>query len=491
MMHLLRKKNPGSTFYESGCFNRRLILIFIFTSQVFYSVAQNKKAASPARKPNILFILLDDLGWTDLGAFGSTFYDTPNIDKLAGQSVKFTSAYSACPVCSPSRAGIMTGKYPAELQITDWIGAKQPEEELKETRPDKIRPLLPAPYKPYLPSEEFTVAESMKKAGYNTFIAGKWHLANAAQDKQYMPVNQGFDSYFEGAAKHQSKGVFELADEVCNFIEKNQASPFFAYFSTYSVHIPLNATPENIEKYRKKRADMNLKDEFEITPSGKVRKIQGNPTYAAMVYEMDEAVGRVLSKLEQLNLQENTIVILASDNGGVSTAQGWPTANAPLRGGKGWLYEGGIRIPFMFKWPGVTKPGTVNNSPLIETDIYPTLLEITSQPLLKQQHTAGISFLPLIKNSASAKRTLFWHYPHYGDQGGSPGSAVRDGDWKLIHWYVNDKYELFNLKDDIGEQHDLLDKYPRIAGELKNKLRDWLKKENAKFPSVNPNYKKL
>lgn len=333
-----------------------LITISLLLFQTGFS--QQKIAGKTNNKPNVLLILIDDLGWKDIGPYGSTFYDTPNIDELAKQSIKFTNAYAACPVCSPSRAAIMTGKYPAQLQLTDWLGAKQPEDELKETRPGKIKPLLPAPYITYLPLEEFTVAEAFKKDGYKTFIAGKWHLSDKNKS---IPTEQGFDQYYEGTASHPSKGVFELTKEVNSFITDHQRDPFFVYFATYSVHIPLLAAEENIDKYKKKRAASGITEEFETTPSGKTRIVQGNPVYAATVYEMDQAVGSVLDKLKELGLEDNTIVVFASDNGGVATAQGWPTSNSPLRGGKGWMYEGGIRIPLMVRWPGVSKPGATND----------------------------------------------------------------------------------------------------------------------------------
>lgn len=452
-------------------------------------------------KPNIVFFLVDDLGWTDVQPFGASFYETPNINKLAKEGMKFTNAYAACPVCSPTRASIMTGKYPAKMQTTDWFGAAQPEEEAKKANYKRI--LLPAPYKEYLPLEEKTIAEALKENGYQTFFAGKWHLG---ETPDLWPEHQGFDVNKGGNSKGNpgQGGYFSpyhnprltdgpngeylpmrLAAETNKFIEDNKDQPFFAYFSFYSVHTPLDASKELVEKYKQKREKLGLTDEFGDEGGKKVRTVQSNVTYAGMVEAMDTAIGKVLDKLKELNLEENTIIVFFSDNGGLSINEGAPTSNLPLRGGKGWMYEGGIREPMIMKYPGLIKPNTTNETPIISNDFYPTLLQMAGLPLIPQQHSGGISILPLLEQKQIKKRCLFWHYPHYGNQGGSPASAVRNGDWKLIHWYEHDRYELFNLKNDISEKNNLLTYESKKAKKLKKELAKWLKKQGALFPTEN------
>lgn len=459
------------------------------------------------RQPNILFFLVDDLGWTDVEPFGSKFYETPNITRLAKEGMKFTNAYAACPVCSPTRASIMSGKYPVSMQTTDWFGAPQPEEVAQKPQLNARFPLLPASYRPYLPLEEVTVAEALKRNGYRTFIAGKWHLGD---EEKYWPEHQGFEinkgGYSMGHPNlNRDKGFngyfspygnprledgpegeylpMRLAEETNRFIEANKDHAFFAYFSFYSVHTPLQASKELIEKYRIKRERLGLDDVFASEGKQKVRVNQSNITYAAMVDAMDQAIGKVLDKLKELKLEENTIVVFFSDNGGLSTSEGMPTSNLPLRGGKGWMYEGGIREPMIVKWPGIIKAGSVCSEPVISNDFYPTFLHAAGLPLLPSQHTGGINILPLLKGKAMKSRALFWHYPHYGNQGGSPASAVRDGNWKLIHWYVDDRYELFNLESDISEKLNVINKYPHEAAKLKAELQQWLEKEKALYPA--------
>lgn len=452
----------------------------------------------PKKKPNIVFFLVDDLGWTDIQPFGTTFYETPNINKLAKEGMRFTNAYAACPVCSPTRASIMAGKYPAGMQTTDWFGAAQPAEEAKKK--DYNRPLLPAPYKEYLPLEEKTIAEALKDGGYKTFFAGKWHLGETPDlwpEEQGFDINKGgnskgnpgkdgyFSPYNNPRLEDGPKGEYlpmRLADETNKFIEANKDQPFFAYFSFYLVHTPLDAKQEQIEKYEQKKERLGLKDEFGDEGGKKVRITQNHTTYAAMVGALDSAVGNVLDKLEELNLDENTVIVFFSDNGGLSINEGAPTSNLPLRGGKGWMYEGGIREPLIIKYPALVKASTVNQTPVISNDFYPTLLQIAGLPLLPEQHTGGVSILPLLEQKKIKERSLFWHYPHYGNQGGSPASAIRNGDWKLIHWYENDRYELFNLKEDIGEKNNRLSSEPQKVKKLKSELARWLKQQGALFP---------
>ena len=452
------------------------------------------------------------MGWTDAGCFGSTFYQTPNLDRLAAEGMKFTDAYAACPVCSPTRASIMTGKYPARMETTDWFGAIQPHE-VKDL-PDnqwvsfyKKLPLLGAPYKEYLSLEEVTIAESLKQAGYQTFFAGKWHLG---ETDQYWPRNQGFDinkggwqagnpgrDYFSPYENPRLKDGPDgehlpdrLAAETVKFITDSKDTPFLAYLSFYSVHTPLNARRDLEQKYLAKKETMKIDTPvFGTEGRRKVRLVQDHAVYAGMVEAMDLAVGKVMDALRAHGLDDNTVVMFMSDNGGLSTSEGSPTSNLPLRAGKGWMYEGGIREPVIIRWPGVTRPGSVCSEPVTSTDFYPTILEIAGLPQMPKQHIDGVSWVQLLKGQKLDRGPVYWHYPHYSPQGGSPASAVRDGPWKLIKWYEDDRLELYNLKKDIGETNNRVDNKPELTQKLLNQLNQWLKETDAKFPSPNPNAK--
>ncbi len=461
-------------------------------------------------KPNFLFILIDDMGWTDAGCFGSTYYQTPNIDRLAAEGMKFTDAYAACPVCSPTRASIMAGKYPARMDTTDWFGAHQPQE-IKDLPDDKWvsfykkLPLLGAPYKEYLSLEEVTIAESLKQAGYQTFFAGKWHLG---ETEKHWPKNQGFDINKGGwQAGNPGSDYFSpyenprlqdgpdgehlpdrLANETVRFITDSKDAPFLAYLSFYSVHTPLNTRKDLEQKYLAKKKTMEIDTPIFGTESRrKVRLVQDHAVYAGMVEAMDLAIGKVMDALRANGLDDNTIVMFMSDNGGLSTSEGSPTSNLPLRAGKGWMYEGGIREPVIIKWPGVTKPASVCSEPVTSTDFYPTILEIAGLPPMPKQHIDGVSWVPLLKGQKLDRGPIYWHYPHYSPQGGGPASAVRDGHWKLIKWYEDDRLELYNLKEDIGETNNHADKNPELTQRLLNQLNKWLQETDAKFPSPNPN----
>ena len=456
------------------------------------------------QKPNVLFILADDLGWADLGCYGSAFYETPNLDRLATQGMRFTDAYAACPVCSPTRASIMTGKYPSRLDTTDWFGAPQPD--TAQQHWTRHKPLLPARYRDYLPHEEVTPAEALKKvADYTTFFAGKWHLGEA---EAYWPEHHGFDINKGGhnrGGPYGGKQYFSpygnprledgpdgeylplrLAEETAQFIEASQTKPFLAFLSFYKVHTPLMTTQELEEKYKKKREQMGLKPEWGQEGDRRVRLVQEHAVYAGMIEAMDTAVGIVLAKLAELGLDDRTIVFFTSDNGGLSTSEGHPTSNLPLRAGKGWLYEGGIRVPLIIKWPGVTRSGSVCSEPVTSTDYYPTILEMTGLPLRADQHCDGKSLVPLIKENRMTRGPIFWHYPHYGNQGGSPGAAVREGDWKLIEFFETNTLELYHLREDIGESRNLADLYPDKTNALFQKLRAFRRETDAKMPSANP-----
>lgn len=453
------------------------------------------------KPPNIVFFLADDLGQRDLGAYGSTFYETPNLDQMARDGARFTDAYAACPVCSPTRASILTGQWPQRTGVTDYIGAPTTPEQWKRNTKS-----LPALYTDRLALDAPTLAKAMKKAGYATFFAGKWHLG----PEGWWPENQGFDINKGGVDKggpYGGKRYFSpygnprltdgpdgehltdrLATETAKFIEANKDRPFFAYYSFYDVHTPLMAREDLRKKYEEKRSRLGLSDKWAREGERDVRLTQDHVIYAAMVEAMDLAVGKVLAKLDELGLRENTLVIFTSDNGGLSTSEGWPTSNLPLRGGKGWIYEGGIREPLIVRWPGVVKPGTVVSTPVSSPDFFPTLLEAAGAKPQPGQILDGTSVLPVLKGGTLPERPLFWHYPHYGNQGGAPAAAVRSGDWKLIEWLEDGRTELFNLAQDIGEQTDLAEKEPQRAARLREELHAWQKQVGAKYPALNPNY---
>jgi arylsulfatase A-like enzyme len=462
----------------------------------------------PQRKTNFVFFLVDDLGWKDLGCFGSTFYETPHVDRLATQSMRFTSAYAACPVCSPTRASIMTGKYPARLRTTDYFGAPQPD--TVQGHWTRNKPLLPARYVNRLPLKEVTLAETLKRYGYATFFAGKWHLGGEG----FFPEDQGFDvnkGGIERGGPYGGKKYFSpygnpklpdgpagehlpdrLATETCRFIEANKDRPFLAYLSFYSVHTPLMARVDLKAKYEEKAESVQREGPaWGREGERKVRRVQDHAVYAGMVEAMDQAVGKVLDTLDRLDLTQDTVVFFMSDNGGLSTSEGHPTCNLPLRAGKGWLYEGGIREPMMVRWPGQVEAGSVCEEPVISTDFYPTMLEMAGLPLVPEQHLDGRSMVPLLtQRDRQEDRAFFWHYPHYGNQGGTPGGAVRLGDYKLIEFYEDNHIELYNLRTDLGEQHDLAATMWQKAAQLRRLLHEWREEVSAAMPTPNPNAKK-
>ncbi|MDR8390367.1 sulfatase [Aliifodinibius sp. S!AR15-10] len=461
-------------------------------------------ATDPGDKPNIIFFLVDDLGWKDIGSFGSTFYETPNIDALAARGMSFLQAYAASPVCSPTRASIMTGKNPGRMNTTDWFGAPQPDEVQDHWTRDK--PLVPASYVEHLPLEEITIAEALKADGYSTFFAGKWHLGPS---EKYWPENQGFDinvgghdrgsppgGYFEPYdnprldAKSEGEHLpMRLADETSRFIREHEQEPFFAYLSFYSVHNPQQAPYLLVEKYGEKQKRLALENSWGEEGARKVRLVQNDSVYAGMVESMDRAVGKVMNTVRSLGLEENTIVIFMSDNGGLSTSEGHPTSNMPLRGGKGWMYEGGIREPMIITWPGVTTPGSATREPVISMDFYPTMLEIAGISLKPDQHVDGKSLVPLLKGEQMERGPLYWHYPHYGNQGGSPSSAIRKGQYKLIEFYEDGRLELYNIAEDIGEQENLVERMPGKTEQLHQELKQWKEEVGARTPAPNPNVK--
>lgn len=453
-------------------------------------------------KPNVIFILADDFGWMDMSNAGSQFYETPNLDRLAKSGIKFTQAYTASPVCSPTRASIMTGKYPSKTYNTDWFGAPQPDEIDRHWTRDK--PLKPAHYEPNMALEEKTLAEEFLEAGYRTFFAGKWHLG---ETEEFWPENQGFEINKGGNSKGApSTGnkyfspynnprledgpdgeylPYRLGDETVNFIRAHREEPFFAYLSFYAVHTPLMTTPELKKKYLEKKDELGLEDRFEPEWNNQNRTTQAHAVYAGMVEAMDQAIGKVLDEVKAQGLEENTLIVFFSDNGGLSTAEGSPTSNLPLRAGKGWLYEGGIRVPLIMNWAGKLEAGKEIQTPVISMDLKPTILDMAGLGG-ETKDEDGKSLKNLLLDSRELEdRSLFWHYPHYGNQGGNPGSVIRKGDWKLIYFYESRHAELYNLKNDIGERQNLAAKEPELAADLRSALFEWLIGTKAALPRPN------
>lgn len=458
--------------------------------------------AAEVKQPNIIFFLADDLGQRDLGCYGSTFYETPNIDRLAREGAKFTQAYAACPVCSPTRASILTGQWPQRTGITDYISTSNANSPKRWKRNTK---LLPAENRDRLALDSVTIAEALQKGGYATFFAGKWHLG----PEGFWPENQGFDHNLGG---HEAGGPYggskyfspysnprlpdgptgehlpdRLATETTKFIEANKNKPFLAYCSFYSVHAPLMARDDLRKKYEEKRQRLGLKEKWGREGERDLRMVQDHAVYAGMIEAMDQAVGKVLRKLDELGLSENTLVIFTSDNGGVSTSDGWPTSNLPFRGGKGWMYEGGIREPLLMRWPAMIRKGATLDEPVSSPDFFPTLLDASGIGRTSQRFD-GVSLMPLFKRRGLSDRSLYWHYPHYGNQGGAPAAAIRRGDWKLIEWMEDNRFELFNLKRDPAEQKDLAAKDPKRVAQMRTELQLWQKDVGAVYPTVNPKF---
>ncbi len=466
-------------------------------------------------KPNIIFILIDDMGWEDLNCYGSTFYETPNIDRLAANGIKFTQAYASCPVSSPTRASVLTGKYPVKTDVTDWIPGRQ-----NAVGPESHHRLICQPFAQQLALEEITIAEELKKAGYRTASIGKWHLGG----DQFLPQYQGFDTNIGGTQwghPHGGKGYFypfgapikgkdgdfltnNLTDEVIHFVEQNQKNPFFIYFPNYAVHNPIMAPDSTIQRFEAKRKKLGYANGqifdtlcpwIQVLPPSmkkgfKERKLQDKADYAALIANLDQNVGRLMQRLKQLNLLDNTMIIFTSDNGGLSTSEGSNTSNAPLRTGKGWMYEGGTRVPAIIYYPKMIKKGRVSDEIITSPDYFPTLLELAGIKT-SVQGIDGKSLVPVMNGKNLAQRPVFWHYPHYSNQGGtSPFSSVILGDFKLIEFYEDNHVELYNLKEDISEAKDLSKAMPDKVEELKKILDNWKKSVNAKIPLPNIDYKK-
>jgi arylsulfatase A-like enzyme len=470
------------------------------------------------RKPNIIIIIADDLGWADLSCYGSTFYETPHLDGLARKGTRFTQAYATSPVCSPTRSSLMTGKYPVKTGVTDWIRGRQ-----ENGKAMPYEKMIGSATAYQLSLSENTLAEQLKKRGYQTFFAGKWHLG---EEEPYWPEYQGFDTNKGGwskggptGKKNDSTGGYftpyqnprlpdgppgeyltdRLTDECLRFLEAEHQSPFLMVYSLYAVHNPLQAPAALVKKYQEKRKGILqpgqsafVKDEpwMQYEKGWQRRVVQDNPVYAAMIENIDSNIGRILAKLEALKIADNTIILFTSDNGGLSTAEGSPTANGPLRAGKGWLYEGGLRVPFIMYGPGVMQEQHTTAIPVTTADIFPTLAAMENKNHRPDPLMDGADILQLLKDTASAiNRTLYWHYPHYSNQGGRPGAAIREGAWKLIYNYENDSIQLYNLSNDMSERNNLASMQPEKAAVMKQKLMQWLQVNKASAPIPNKDYK--
>ena len=454
------------------------------------------------KKPNIVMILIDDMGWRDLQCFGSTFYETPNIDALAAEGTVFTQAYASCPVCSPSRASLMTGKYPARVGLTHYIGGHD------------WGKLMEVPYVDHLPLEEYTLPKALRDAGYHTWSVGKWHLG----EKEYYPEHQGFevnvggcswghphDGYFapwgiENLPSDVPEGTFltdYLTDRAVELIQNKDDAPFFLYWSHYTVHTPIQAKPEDLARFEEKSRRMKLDQvnpyvEGEHFPCWHKRKervlrrlVQSDVPYAALIWNLDQNVGRLVQALKDCGEYENTIIVFTSDNGGLATAEGSPTCNAPLSEGKGWGYEGGVRVPLIVAGPGIADHHWCD-SPTTTPDWYPTFLELAGLPPQPQQHQDGVSIAPLLRGETMEERPLFWHYPHYGNQGGQPMAAVRRGNYKLLKFFEDNHTELYDLSQDIAESFNLTSELPDLANELETLLDAWIQEVGGIVPQPNP-----
>ena len=498
---------------ETIMFNRReFAKITLLTTAITSCLTTSAKKAK--KSPNFVFVLVDDLGWNDLGCYGATFNETPNLDKLAKSGIRFTNGYAAHPVCSPTRASIMSGKNPcrSEINITDWIPGEQRQKEQ----------LLPPNLSQNFPHKEQTIAETMKKNGYATYFLGKWHLG---ESDKFWPEHHGFDVNIGGWTVGSPRGGYyspyknprlksgpegeyltdRLTNEAIKLIKNTpKEKPFFLYLPFYTVHAPITACKRHLPKFNVKKVELDK----ELKKAGKVneplfkkngrgwtRMRQNSVPYATMVYAMDENIGRLLKSLKDRGIDDNTIVIFSGDNGGLSTLQwkGAPASLLPLRAGKGWCYEGGIREPLIIKDPRTGVSGKSCDVPMISSDFYPTILELADLPLMPNQHKDGVSVKKLLtspQGKITRTEPLVWHYPHYHGSGWTPGSAIRVGDWKLVELYHEKRTELYNLKDDISEKNNLAKKHPKKCAELRKELYAYLKKVGASMNKVNPNSKK-
>ncbi|MBK1875261.1 sulfatase [Pelagicoccus mobilis] len=480
---------------------------------VFFLFLLSGFVSAETKRPNVVFIIADDLGVMDLSNEGSTYHESPNIDRIAYEGVKFNRGYATCQVCSPSRASILTGTYPTKHGITSWIG--DPSGEAWAATQDRVKNnnrytrVLPPEYEMGLRDSEITLGEVFKAAGYRTLFAGKWHLGKediASPESNGFDVNKGGfwsgsprGGYFapwenpklESGPDGESLSI-RLGQETAQFIEENQDEPFFAYLSFYAVHGPIQTSEKLWRKYRDKAEEMGLAESrFVWDRNLPVRQVQDCPIYAGMMELMDDAVGIVLDKLDELGLAENTIVCFTSDHGGVSSGDAYATSNLPFRGGKGRQWEGGLRVPFYIKAPGVANEGTVSAVPVTGADWYPTLLSLAGIDVPKEQDVDGVDFTAALTGGALEDRPLFWHYPHYGNQGGEPSSVITQNGWKLIHYHEDGRDELYQIDKDIGETNDLAASQPERVKSMRAKLDTWLASTGARMPSVDPNFSQV
>ncbi len=431
-------------------------------------------ASGTGRPPNVIVVLVDDLGWRDLACQGSLAYETPAVDRLAAEGMRFTRGYAACTVCSPSRAALMTGQYPARLHLTDWIAGHD--------KPDAK--LLPPDWTKHLPLEATTLAERLRAAGYATASIGKWHLGS----RRFFPEHQGFDESIGGCDKGHPPSYFSpygiptLSDgpegeyltdreaaEAVRFITEHREDPFFLYLPHYCVHTPLQGKP-----------DVTARFETQRPPNQSPWK----PTYAAMVESVDDALGRILDTLEAHGIRERTAIVFTSDNGGLA----WVTDNRPLRAGKGSAYEAGVRVPLIISWPGVTQPGSTTAVPAITPDIPVTILALTGVSPDPDQPLDGRDLSDVLAGGVLDRDALFWHYPHYHPGGATPYSAVLAGTWRLVHFYEDDRDELYDLATDPGETTDLAAAEPERRTALRATLDAWLVETGAQMPVPNPKW---
>ncbi len=446
----------------------------------FLPKAEAKDKQNIKKKPNVILILADDLGCVQVGCYGTDYYQTPNIDELAKNGMRFTNAYAGAAICSPTRASIMTGKYPARLHLTDFIPGNS----------NSNFPLTQPDWQKFLSLEEITIGEALKENGYATAVIGKWHLSSAKKPPEslkYNPDKQGFDDTFVTYKPSKSKShghwqtpendahnVDTITSRSIEFIEKNNDKAFFLIISHNTIHDPLMEKSLSISKY----------EGLEAT-----EEPENNPILAAMVERLDKSVGRVIDKVKQCEIEDNTVIIFYSDNGGRDKH----AKQTPFRKGKGWLYEGGIRVPLIFSWKGNIEPNSLSHQMVSSIDMYPTILEMTDSKLSSKIDFDGISISNLLtKGEEIDRQTLYWNYPHYhGGSGMKPASAIRSGDYKLIEWYEpkllnNQKvYELYNLAEDVGEKNDLSTELPEKFEELKQMLTEWKINVNAQEPTVN------
>lgn len=471
---------------------------------------------SASTQPNILVIWLDDFGWADVACQGSSFYETPHLDRLAASGVRLSDGYAAAPVCSPSRASLLTGKTPARLHLTDWIGAG-------------TRGKLSDPeFLSHLPEGEVPLPRYLSQHDYQCWHVGKWHVGDDAEG--HGPLDEGFDINIGGhhfgsppqgyfapwgiptisdpapvpAGTEPAYLTDRLTDEAINLLsQRNPEQPFFLNLWYYAVHTPIQSKAALIQKYEQKAQDLGL-DTLPTFEEGahfpclhkadqriKRRLLQSDPAYAAMIETVDTNIGRLLDHLSNSGLTDNTIIVFTSDNGGLATAEGSPTCNAPLSEGKGWLYEGGERVPWFVSWPGQIAAGRVHNVPIYGPDLYPTLLGLAGLPLCPEQHCDGTDLSAELlgtTNTGLAERPLFFHYPHYGNQGGCPGGAIRRGPWKLIDDYETGVLRLFHLGNDLGERSDVAQDHPDMTQSLYAELCAWRQETDATMPKVNPDY---